>query len=186
MARLRFLRILLIVTCWTCVPTRGRNIVLHLRPPPRPRKAAGAPTYWQVSNYGRCRAPNGRVTCGSRRADGYLLIRIRKRNWLVHRLVQLVFRGPPREQHRWQVNHLDRNTSNNRLDNLEYATAGENLRHSYKTTSRGTAGLKTSMAVRCKAVHSNSWTAYAPMTKAAKALGMSKSSVSKSCAKTWW
>lgn len=44
---------------------------------------------------------------------------------LLHRLVLLAFVGPSE----LQCNHKDGEKANNRLDNLEYCTATENLRH---------------------------------------------------------
>lgn len=49
----------------------------------------------------------------------------KKKNFLVHRLVLLAFIG----KSDLQCNHLDGNKSNNNLENLEYCTPKENLRH---------------------------------------------------------
>ena len=46
---------------------------------------------------------------------------------LVHRLVMAAFVGPCPD--RQEVNHKDGNPSNNRLDNLEYVSREENMRH---------------------------------------------------------
>ena len=100
----------------------------------------------------------------------------------MHRLVKIVFHGFAENCLAVQVNHLDRNSSNNRLDNLEWVTSRENIIHSYGNPSKASAGPKLSMPVRCRAVESNHWKAYASMREAAKALGMSPTSVAKSCA----
>jgi HNH endonuclease/NUMOD4 motif/Helix-turn-helix domain of resolvase len=52
----------------------------------------------------------------------------------VHRLVMLTFAGPPPDG--MQVNHKNGNKADNRSENLEFVTPGENLRHSYNVLNR--------------------------------------------------
>lgn len=47
----------------------------------------------------------------------------------IHSLVLLVFVGPCPKEH--GINHIDGCKTNNRLDNLEYATPSENMHHAY-------------------------------------------------------
>lgn len=142
-----------------------------------------AASSWQVSSYGRLQRPNGTLTWGSRHASGYLRACIGRVQWSVHRLVVHAFHGPPRNPLAWQINHLDGNRSNNRLNNLQWVTPKQNMRHSYQALSRRTAGPKLSVAVKCRAVGSEAWTGYPSMTEAAKALGISIQLVSASCSR---
>ena len=149
--------------------------------PAWPQLAARLASTWQVSTYGRIKRPNGSLTWGSKHGAGYQKIMIQRKQWLVHRLVLHVFRGPPRDQLAWQVNHLDGNRENNRLDNLEWVTGKQNVRHALNSFPRNCSGAKHSMPVSCRAWASSCWTAYSSKTAAAKALGISRWSVSKSC-----
>jgi hypothetical protein len=62
----------------------------------------------------------------------YAQLPIEGKTFLVHRLVLLVFVG----ESKLHCNHKDGNPRNNRLDNLEYCTPSENLRHSYDFLGR--------------------------------------------------
>lgn len=65
--------------------------------------------------------------------NGYLRVVLSKpkhkrKKMLVHRLVAEAF--IPNENRLPQVNHIDRNKANNQVDNLEWCTALQNLKHS--------------------------------------------------------
>lgn len=98
---------------------------------------------YEVSNLGRVRnartghvlRPRGNLTARQRELGystvSYLQVCLcragRKRNHYVHALVLRAFVGPrPRSR---DVNHLDSDSSNNRLDNLEYRRAKVNRAH---------------------------------------------------------
>lgn len=65
---------------------------------------------------------------------GYLRVRVcvggKSSGQLVHRMVALAF--VPNPENKPEVNHKDGNKLNNRADNLEWVTRGENLSHSYR------------------------------------------------------
>lgn len=71
---------------------------------------------------------DGYYRCSVQRLDG---------TWTsqpVHRLVAKAF--IPRTKNRDIVNHIDRNRTNNRIENLEWVTPKENVIHSFKFGSR--------------------------------------------------
>lgn len=63
---------------------------------------------------------------------GYLIVTLSDRKThLVHRLVAEAF--IPNDLNKPQVNHKDGNKKNNKIDNLEWSTERENIKHGYQT-----------------------------------------------------
>lgn len=68
-----------------------------------------------------------RWTFGSKMLDGYMQVQIDKKRYMVHRLVAETFL--PNTKAKPEVDHRDRNRSNNCVDNLKWATKEENRRN---------------------------------------------------------
>ncbi len=71
---------------------------------------------------------------------------VKPRLWKVHRLVLDTF--SPTLDTTLEVNHLDGNKHNNNINNLEWVTKSENMKHSYETGLREFQSLKTAKANR--------------------------------------
>jgi len=100
------------------------------------RDVVGYESVYQVSNFGRVRrmratkgSAAGKVLKPATHKNGIrhvnLCVNSRPKSHSVHRLVALAFLGPPPTE-RHVVAHNDGNPSNNRLNNLRWATYSEN------------------------------------------------------------
>lgn len=61
---------------------------------------------------------------------GYKAVNLKRKLHYVHRLVAETF--IPNPDNKPQVNHIDGNTWNNNVENLEWVTSKENMQHAYK------------------------------------------------------
>ena len=106
---------------------------------------------YQASNTGLIRSVEGKTTSSSRYAVRHWKSRILKgrgdnpktgkrvnlwkdgkpKDFLVARLVALTFLGEP--QQGFTVNHKDGNRMNNAIDNLEWLSLADNIRHGFAT-----------------------------------------------------
>lgn len=106
------------------------------------RDVLGFEKYYQVSSFGRVKSllhKKPRILKQQFIGRGYLCVHLRHLGMdapstLVHRLVAQAF--IPNPEGKPQVNHIDGDKTNNRVDNLEWATAQENLLHSARVLCR--------------------------------------------------
>lgn len=63
----------------------------------------------------------------------------------IHRLVATAFIPKPSDEDVWQVNHKDGDKLNNVVDNLEWITAAENMKHSWELGLRDNAADKAAL-----------------------------------------
>jgi len=105
---------------------------------------------YEVSSLGRVRRGEKILKISSRRDTGYGYLGLTRDDGTktypyIHRLVGRAFL--PNPDNKPTINHIDRNTSNNRLDNLEWATYLEQTHHSPKATTA--ASGHRCIKVRC-------------------------------------
>lgn len=94
---------------------------------------------YEVSNFGRVKSLNYRNTGTKKlltlqlRSDGYLQVKLSHRGKQykpkVHQLVAQAF--TPKNRPTDEVNHIDKNRSNNLASNLEWISRKENVRYSH-------------------------------------------------------
>ncbi len=108
---------------------------------------------YEISNFGRVKSLKRIISYSNRdytkeieekiktqklNNSGYKIIILskngKKKTLLIHRLVAITFLLNPKEKK--EVNHLDKNKTNNLSNNLEWSTRKENMIHAYKTGTR--------------------------------------------------
>lgn len=121
------------------------------------KPVVGYEGYYEVSSWGRVRrisggvpgATAGRIATPTIGNHGYYVINLtvegKRVQYLVHRLVAEAF-IPRTNPHRIFVNHIDSCRTNNHVNNLEWSTPGENIRHSWETGSNTYYGTRHHMA----------------------------------------
>ena len=115
------------------------------------RDIPGYEGLYQASTDGRIRTVEGKTTSSARFKERHWKSRIMKgrgdnyttgkrvclwkdgkcKEFLVARLVALTFLGTPPEG--YTVNHIDGNRLNNAINNLEWLSIGDNIRHGFRT-----------------------------------------------------
>lgn len=87
---------------------------------------------YQVSSFGRVkRIKSDRVLTGCKNTGGYIQVHLSKNNVVSNKLIHRLVAGAfiPKSENKPQVNHIDEDKTNNRVDNLEWSTAKDNLNH---------------------------------------------------------
>ena len=107
---------------------------------------------YEASSYGRIRTKEGKTTFTKRHGIRHWKSRIMKgrgdnpktgkrvglwkdgvcKDWLVARLIAITFLGKPTKEAN-TVNHINGNRLDNRIENLEWLSIGDNLRHAFDT-----------------------------------------------------
>ena len=79
-----------------------------------------------ASNLGRVKH-NGKILKASDRGNGYLTVFVCGKNRYLHRIIAQTFILNP--ENKEQVNHIDGNRHNDRVENLEWVSRLENMKH---------------------------------------------------------
>lgn len=102
---------------------------------------------YQVSSLGNIKNKGGKLKSVQTTKNGYsqvlLWIGHKAKGVFIHRMVAEAF--IPNPENKTDVNHIDGNKANNRVENLEWCTRSENLRHAYKNNLRVASNQKLTL-----------------------------------------
>ena len=102
------------------------------------KNISGYDGLYQISNFGRIKNSKGNIKISQKQNSGYLIVHLykdgKRKALLVHRIVAETFLT--NSNHKKEVNHINGDKNNNRVDNLEWVTPKENQRHSRKILLR--------------------------------------------------
>lgn len=118
-----------------------RNLEFNTLPNEIWKPIKGFENLYEVSNLGRVKSiftkfadKNGKIMTKKQTilkqcftSTGYLMVNLNHKPFKVHRLVATAF--IPNPNNKPQVNHIDFNPLNNKVQNLEWATSKENINH---------------------------------------------------------
>ena len=130
----------------------------------------------QISNMGRIKPSNRHIIYGSKTNYGYL--KYGKPGKLVHVMVAEIFISNP--ENKLEVNHKDKDGTNNKVENLEWVTKSENMIHSHQTNSN-LDRYSTSKAVKQYDLELNLICEYRSIHQASIQTGYSSSGISRVC-----
>lgn len=149
------------------------------------RDVKGYEGLYQVSNYGRVKSlhkKTEKIKSQRMGSNGYKVINLYKngieKTYGVHRLVAMAFID--NHDNKREVNHIDGCKINNCVENLEWATPSENIRHAYDTgLNEGTS--KASEARKRKVKCITTGKTYESLSEAESLTGVAYYSISKCC-----
>ena len=137
----------------------------------------------QVSNFGRYKNYAGVISKPKPRNDGYIGVRVEKKDCQMHRLIAMAFNLPKREDQS-EVDHIDGNPSNNHLTNLRWANVSEQIKNSYATNkNRGRCAGKLSKPVEGKKIGESIWIKYVSVSDAVRKLDLHPGPIVACCRK---
>ena len=143
---------------------RGGRVERESEPMTKPRAA--------VSSLGSVSVHKGVVYTPKKSKDRYAEVGIDGKTYRLHRLIALAFMLP-RTEEQTEVNHKDRDITNNRLENLEWITHPDNVRHSYATNANRVSGaIRKSKPVRARKIGMDDWIEFPSTMEASRGLGV--------------
>lgn len=144
---------------------------------------------YQISNFGKVKnSRTNRILKNKKDKDGYLYVILSKKSKIkalkIHRLVGMAFilniKNKP------QINHIDGNKENNNVENLEWCTHEENMKHAWKNNlmpiiEKGKYSKKSKIIYQIEPSNNEIVNIFYGNRDVERKTGYDHSSISKSC-----
>lgn len=131
-------------------------------------------TNWRVSNYGRLLTSDGQLVKPKPQRSGYVRVRVKHKLVFVHRLVANAFL-PVATDSSATVDHIDRDKTNNRADNLRWCTPSQQVQHALAAGREATTA--TTKPVEYRKIGAPDWLRANSAKELAAALGLKVGSI---------
>lgn len=96
-----------------------------------PSHLVGGTEGYKISNIGRVMNHKGRITEGHNKPNSYKWVSVYPKQYLLHRLVAIIFIENDDPEKKTLVNHKDGDKTNSKASNLEWVSPSENSIHAY-------------------------------------------------------
>lgn len=144
---------------------------------------------YRVNNLGQIQnKKTGLYLKYSTNSGGYSVVYLygechKRKGFKVHRIVCTAFKGNP--ENLPQVNHINMNKKDNRIDNLEWCTQSYNIKHSFvnggREHNKKMLLMATHKEVLCKDMEGNVIKKYFSLSEASRETGCNISNISACC-----
>lgn len=146
------------------------------------KEVKGTNGKYKVSSFGRVIGAYGKLVKPVPTPKGYVRVKIwygsTYRTRMVHRIVAEAF--IPKPDGKTQINHIDGDKTNNRIDNLEWCTQSENMRHRIDVL-----GIKPTSSKGAKVKCVETGEVFRSTAEAARSVGLSRSGIGAALRKSY-
>ena len=139
-------------------------------------------TNYEVSNYGNIRnTKSGQILNPGESGNGYKQVALKMKasnkfeKRYVHRLVSFYWLENP--ENKREVNHINLDKTDNRVENLEWITSSENQKHKYQNRDYRTSNRKVAQMD----LNNNIIAVFDSVAAAAQAMGATRQGIDKVC-----
>ena len=139
-------------------------------------------TNYEVSNYGNIRnTKSGQILNPGESGNGYKQVALKMKasnkfeKRYVHRLVAIYWLENP--ENKREVNHINLDKTDNRVENLEWITSSENQKHKYQNRDYRTSNRKVAQMD----LNNNIIAVFDSVAAAAQAMGATRQGIDKVC-----
>ena len=118
-----------------------------------------------ITNYGRIKFSDGRLSYGNRLENGYMQVNVQGKKHSVHRLVAKAFLTKPSNLHS-TVEHIDANGSNNKMENLKWVTRSDLAAHMLgRGNGRKKNSQNASKRILVREIGESKWIPYSSLSE---------------------